>query len=140
MTVNLDSAATVGDSSGTYSTPIQVVDSQGGTHTLTATFTMTAANAWSYAITVPAADLKTGGTTSLATGTLTFDGTGQLTSPDAKTSPIAVKLGGLADGASDMTVNWNLYNGTQGLLTQFSQASSVSAATQDGIQAGQVAA
>ncbi len=138
LTVNLDSAATVGDSSGTYSTPIQVVDSQGGTHTLTATFTMTAANAWSYAITVPAADLKTGGTTSLATGTLTFDGTGQLTSPDAKTSPIAVKLGGLADGASDMTVNWNLYNGTQGLLTQFSQASSVSAATQDGIQAGQV--
>jgi flagellar hook protein FlgE len=37
-----------------------------------------------------------------------------------------------------MTINWNLYNGSQGMLTQFDQASSVSAATQDGIQAGQV--
>ncbi|MGA3095448.1 MAG: flagellar hook protein FlgE [Bryobacteraceae bacterium] len=138
LTVNLDSAGALGASSGTYSTPIQVVDSQGGTHTLTATFTMTGTNAWSYAITVPAADLTKGGSTTLATGALTFDGTGQLTSPAATASPIAVKLAGLADGASDMTINWNLYNGSQGMLTQFDQASSVSAATQDGIQAGQV--
>lgn len=138
FTVNLDSAGTVGGSSGTYSTPIQVVDSQGGPHTLTATFTMTGTNAWSYAITIPAADLTPGGSPTLATGTLTFNGAGQLTSPAAAGSPIAVKLTGLADGASAMTINWNLYSGSQGLLTQFDQASSVSAATQDGVQAGQV--
>jgi len=37
-----------------------------------------------------------------------------------------------------MTVNWNLYNGAQGLLTQFAQSSGVSGASQDGMQAGQI--
>jgi flagellar hook protein FlgE len=138
FTVNLNSGGTVGAASGAYSTPIQVVDSQGGTHTLTATFTKTGVNTWDYAITIPSADLTAGGVAPLASGSLTFDGAGQLTVPAAAAGPVAVKVAGLANGASDMSINWNLFNGTQGLMTQFAQASGVSAPTQDGIKAGQI--
>ncbi len=54
---NLDASAAVGD---TFSTPITVFDSLGNSHVLTNTFTKTGANAWSYSISLPAAD--TGGT------------------------------------------------------------------------------
>jgi flagellar hook protein FlgE len=140
-TVNLDSTATAGGTDGTYSTPIQVIDSQGGSHTLTATFTKstTATNSWDYAITIPDADLTTSSTTPLATGTLTFDGNGKLITPASTDAPVAVKITGLADGASDMTVNWNLYDSSgNGLVTQFAQTSGVSATSQDGFQAGQI--
>ena len=138
-TVNLDSGATAGGTDGTYSAPIQVVDSEGATHTLTVTFTETASNQWGYAITIPSADLTKASTTPLATGTLTFDGNGNLTSPAATDKPVSVKITGLADGASDMDINWNLYNSSgTGLVTQFAQTSGVSATSQDGFQAGQI--
>jgi flagellar hook protein FlgE len=138
-TVNLNAGGTMGGTDGTYSAPIQVVDAQGGTHTLTVTFTKSASNAWDYSITIPDADLKTASATPLAKGTLTFDGTGQLSDPPVKTGSIAVKIAGLADGASDMTVNWNLYNSSGGaLVTQFAQSSGVSATSQDGTPAGQI--
>ena len=141
-TVNLDSSATVGGTDGTYSAPIQVVDAQGGTHTLTVTFTKSSSgsNQWDYAITIPDADLTTpSGGTPLASGTLAFDGTGKLTAPAGTDPAIAVKVAGLADGASDMTINWNLYDSNgNGLVTQFAQTSGVSATSQDGFQAGQI--
>lgn len=137
ITANLDAGATVGSSAATFSSPVQVVDSLGVTHVLTFAFTETAANTWTYTASIPAADLKTGGATTVATGTLSFGANGQLTSP-APGSPVALKITGLADGASDMNVNWNLYNGTQGLITQFAQNSGVSGTTQDGFQAGQI--
>ncbi len=141
-TVNLDASATAGATNGTYATPIQVVDAQGGTHTLTVTFTKsaTASNQWDYAVTIPDADLTTpSGGTPLASGTLTFDGTGKLTSPAATDPPISVSITGLADGASDMAINWNLYDTSgNGLVTQFAQTSGVSATSQDGVQAGQI--
>ena len=48
---------------GTFSAPMQVVDSLGNTHDLTITFTQSAAssNTWSYDVTIPGGDL-TGGT------------------------------------------------------------------------------
>jgi len=135
MDVNLDSQAAT---STAVSAPIQVIDSQGGSHTLTATFTKTGVNAWSYTVTVPAADLKTGGTTSVATGSLVFDSSGQLTTPAAGTDP-SVKITGLANGAADMTIDWNLYNAAgTGRLTQFAQTSGLSTSTQDGLAAGQI--
>ena len=141
-TVNLDSLATAGGTNGTYSTPIQVIDSQGGSHTLTVTFTKsaTATNQWDYAVTIPDADLTTpSGGTPLASGTLTFDGNGRLATPAATDAPVSVKIAGLADGASDLSVNWNLYNSSgSGLVTQFAQTSGVSATSQDGFQAGQI--
>jgi len=138
LTANLDATAVVGSPTATFSAPVQVVDSQGGQHILTFAFTKNASNAWSYTVSIPASDLKTGGTTTVATGTLTFDGTGQLTSPAATDAPVALKIAGLADGATDMNVNWNMFSGASGLLTQFAQTSGVSAASQDGIPAGQI--
>jgi flagellar hook protein FlgE len=141
MNLNLDASGVTGQTSGSFSAPIQVVDSLGATHTLAVNFTKTGANAWSYAVTVPGGDLTSGtaGTpSSLATGTLTFDANGQLTNPAAG-SPVAVKLTGLADGASDLSMNWNLYNGDgTSTMTQFAQASALAGSSQDGIAAAQV--
>jgi flagellar hook protein FlgE len=137
VTANLDAASAVG---ATFSTPIQVVDSLGNTETLTVGFTETAANAWTYNVTIPGQDVK-GGTAgtpiSLATGSLTFNASGQLTSPAAGT-PINLKTTTtLSDGASALDVNWNLYDSNNNsLLTQFAETSASSGTTQDGVQPG----
>jgi flagellar hook protein FlgE len=138
LQANLDARPAVGASGASFSSPVQIVDSQGATHILTFSFTKTGVNAWSYAVTIPAADL-TGGSNQIATGNLTFDATGQLLTPNQANGSVPLKIAGLADGASDMTVNWNLYNGTTPLLTQFAQNSGVSGTQQDGFQAGQIA-
>src|SRR5580658_3857293 len=46
LSMNLQAGAAVGTPAGSFSAPIQVVDSLGETHTLTVNFTETAANAW----------------------------------------------------------------------------------------------
>jgi len=137
VNVNLDARGTVDESSGTYSAPIQVVDSQGGAHTLTVTFTKTAPNEWSYAVTIPDADLTDGAGTPVAEGTLRFGADGKLTEPGSD-APISVEIHNLADGAADMTIEWGLYAGGASLLTQFAHTSSVSEVIQDGTQAGQI--
>jgi len=138
LDANLDSAAAAGGASANFSAPVTVVDSQGGQHTLTFSFTNTGVNAWSYTVTIPAADLKAGGTTTLATGNLTFNGSGQLLTPAAG-APIAVNVSNLADGANNLAMNWDLYDpSNNGLLTQFAQSSGVSATNQDGLTAGEI--
>jgi flagellar hook protein FlgE len=136
LTVNLNSTTATGDS---FSAPIQVYDSQGDPHTLTVQFTNNGANSWSYSVSVPPGDLTSGSTAPLATGTMTFDSNGNLTSPAATDGPIDIKVPGLADGAADMDVSWNLYNsaGTS-TMTQYDQASGEGAATQNGFAAGQI--
>jgi flagellar hook protein FlgE len=121
--------------------PIQVYDSQGTQHDLTATFTKTANNTWSYSITLPAADTTAGGTTpvSVATGTLDFDANGNLTTPTFTSGAVPVAISGLADGAANMSVNWNLYSSTgTPSITQYAEASSVNSTKQDGYAAGTV--
>jgi flagellar hook protein FlgE len=138
LSANLNAAAATND---TFSTPIQVVDSLGATHTLTATFKKTGANAWSYDVGIPGQDLKSGtaGTlSSIATGNITFDATGKLTSPAAG-APVNVKATGLADGSADLSMAWSFYDPSGSpLLTQFAQPSSASGTTQDGVQAAQI--
>ena len=138
LNANLDAAAAGGGASANFSAPVQVVDSEGGTHTLTFSFTNTGVNAWTYTVTIPAADLKVGGTTTLATGNLTFNGSGQLLTP-APGAPIAVNVANLADGANNLAMNWDLYDANNnGLLTQFAQNSGTSATDQDGLTSGQI--
>jgi flagellar hook protein FlgE len=139
VSANLNASAKVGDS---FSAPIQVVDSLGNTHTLTVNFTNTAPLTWSYDVSIPGDDL-TGGTpglaTSLANGSLTFSNGGVLTSPAAG-APVAVATTtGLADGAADLNINWNLFD-TVGnpLVTQYASASTTTGSTQDGVQAAAV--
>ena len=71
-----------------------------------------------------------------ATGTLTFNSSGNLVSPATDVSGIS--FGGLSDGASTLNLNFNLFgaNGT-GNVSQTASASSTSATSQDGFASGQ---
>ena len=132
MTTNLDATATVGS---TYSSPITVYDSLGESHDLTVTYTNTAANTWTYSITLPAADTGgTGDSTQIASGTLTFNSSGVLTSPTGSVTGIDVT--GLADGAADMSLTWNLGTSGTPAITQQSADSATSASSQNGYASG----
>jgi flagellar hook protein FlgE len=120
---------------GSFSTPVSVYDSLGDAHVLTANFTKTASNTWSYNITIPAADIgQTGNPVVVKSGTLDFNSNGQLTSP---TGNVPVSITGLADGAGSLSLNWNLTdtNGNS-LITQVSSPSATSSTQTDGYAAG----
>ena len=137
--VNLNAGAPTSGAGSSFSAPIQVFDSLGAGHTLTIDFTNTGANSWSYTVAVPASDLSSGGKTTLASGTLTFDGNGNLTSPAAGSGPQPIAIQGLADGANDMSINWNLFNATgTSNITQLSETSSLESETQNGAAPGQI--
>ena len=139
--MNLNSAADA-DSTSAFSTPITVYDSLGTSHVLTLNFTKAGANQWNYDVTIPGQDVS-GGTSGTpfdtgASGTLTFGVDGLLTDP-ANGSPITFSITGLADGASDMNLTWNLYNSSgAGRITQFGEPSASSASSQDGSPAAQL--
>jgi flagellar hook protein FlgE len=130
---NLDASAAVGTS---FSTPITVFDSLGTSHVLTYAFTKTASNAWSYNITLPAADTGgAGAPTVVSTGNVTFNPDGTLATPAAPVTGIAIA--GLDDGAADLSVTWNLQdaNGSS-LLTQSSAPSATANTFQNGYGSG----
>jgi flagellar hook protein FlgE len=144
INMNLNAAATVGAANGTFTTPVTVYDSLGNSHVLTFDFTITGPNTWTYAVSVPGADVTAGkaGTPfpiPNATGTLTFDSNGNLTAPALAKNPVNIKITGLSDGASDMSVNWSLYNpdGTP-RITQFATPTAVASESQDGQAAAQL--
>ncbi len=132
--LNLNAAAVEGDE---FSTSIEVYDSLGTSHLLTVTYTKSStANQWNYSISVPTEDLSAEMTP--VTGTLTFDSSGMLTDPAADGAMPTVSITGLADGAADMTLTWNLYDGTSARITQYSQDSALSANAQDGAPSAQL--
>jgi flagellar hook protein FlgE len=131
--LNLDATAAVGTQAAIYSTSVEVFDSLGTSHIVGFTFTKTAANTWDYAATFPPADTTSPFTP--VTGTLTFDGNGVLTTPAASDAPPVLNITGLSDGASDMNITWNLFNGQTPRLSQFAQTSASSALSQDGAPA-----
>jgi flagellar hook protein FlgE len=130
---NLDASAAVGTS---FSTPITVFDSLGTSHVLTYAFTKTASNAWSYNITLPAADTGgTGAPTVISTGNVTFNPDGTLATPAAPVTGIAIA--GLADGAANINVTWNLQDANgNSLLTQSSAPSATANTFQNGYGSG----
>jgi flagellar hook protein FlgE len=129
--LNLNAAATAGPPPDTFSTSVEVYDSLGASHIVTFNFTKNAtANQWDYSVNFPDSDLTSAGTP--LTGSLTFDSNGNLTSPAATDPPLVLNATGLADGAADMNISWNLFNGATPRLTQFSQPSATSANSQDG--------
>jgi flagellar hook protein FlgE len=135
--MNLNAAATAGPPPDTFSTSVEVFDSLGASHIVTANFTKNAtAGQWDYSVSVPDADLKNPFTP--VTGSVTFDSNGKLTTPGPTDPSPQIQIQGLADGASDMTMNWRIYNGATPRLTQFSQPSAVSAVAQDGSSAAQL--
>ena len=146
LTMNLDATAvnTTPSSGGvanppSFTTSIEVYDSLGQSHVLTVNFwkTATASSSstaqWTWSASVPAAD---GSTTS--TGTLQFDQSGNLVSPSSSSTAPTISLTGLTDGASDMTLNWNMFTSGSPTVTQYAQTSAVSTNSQDGSEAAQI--
>lgn len=132
VNLNLDAAETTAGTPNTFTTSLQVYDSLGTAHTVTFTFTQTTTpNQWNYSMSFPDGDLTAAGTP--ATGTLTFDSSGNLTSPAPTDPPVTLNATGLADGAADMNITWNFYDssGTPD-ITQYAQPSATSAQTQNG--------
>ncbi|MGH9659187.1 MAG: flagellar hook protein FlgE, partial [Bryobacteraceae bacterium] len=128
--VNLDSNATVGT---TFSSPIEVADSLGTTHVLTATFTNTGPNAWTFELAIPAADVGQVGApvVVLPPTAMTFSAAGLLLTPAA--GQVVPPIGPLANGAANLAMTWDFYT-AQGTprVTQFAHPSSVSANAQNG--------
>ncbi|MGA2880173.1 MAG: flagellar hook protein FlgE [Bryobacteraceae bacterium] len=139
LSVNLNAAGVVNGATGTFTAPITVVDSLGVSHDLSVQFVEQSPGNWNYTINIPGADLSSGtaGTPSpVATGTLTFDANGNLTTTPTQ---VAVAITGLADGANDMNINWNLATATgTPIITQYAATSTESGVTQDGVPASQV--
>jgi flagellar hook protein FlgE len=115
-----------------FSTTVQVYDSKGGTVTLTVDFTYDQATTppqWNW--TAASSD---GATT--ASGNMQFDAAGQLTSPAADET---ITITGLSNGASDLTLTWDLVNdtgGSNGALTSFASPSVINGQSQDGYGVG----
>lgn len=153
MTANLDAAATTVPPTS-FPSQITVYDSLGEPHVVTVTFTQQSTsavpNTWNYSIELPASDY-TGAAPAPITGTMAFDGGGNLTtvtptggvagavgSAPGDVSSIAMGFNGLANGASNLSIEWNLLgaNGTPN-ISQVATDSSVSGTTQDGYASGQ---
>jgi flagellar hook protein FlgE len=135
LSLTAKNAGSAGDS-------IATTLSLGGSSTFGASFgaaTLTGGtnNAWTYQITIPAADV-TGATAPvvLNSGTLQFGGSGNLISPTADVTGITVA--NLADGAKSMNFTWQLFDPTSGApeITQVAGSSNVSSTQQDGYASG----
>jgi flagellar hook protein FlgE len=125
---NLDASAGVGTA---VPAPVTLYDSLGTAHQATVTFTKTAANTWNYSVTLPSGDAAGSSGT---TGTLTFDGSGNLINPTGTIGGIAFT--GMSDGAQDMNFSWNLSGTAGSSITQSTSASNIAGTTADGYASG----
>lgn len=141
ITANMNAASAIGDTAppSTFS----VYDSLGESHDLAVSYTKTGVNTWSYNITVPSADLSTGGTgtTSVATGTLNFDANGALIMPPGNAISLTIPGTGsgatLSDGAANLSISWKLTDSAgNSTISQTATASATSATNQDGFPSG----
>jgi flagellar hook protein FlgE len=129
--LNLDASATAGSATGSFSTSVQVYDSLGTSHIVTFNFTKSAtANQWTYSAGLPAAD--TTGPATPVTGTLMFNSNGTLINPLPTDPSPVISATGLVDGATDLSINWSLFDGNASRITQFAQTSATSALAQNG--------
>ena len=133
---NLNAGTNVGDPP--YNTPVTVYDSLGAPHVLSFQFTKTAANTWSYQITIPAADVGAPGQNPAVIAgpaSLLFDNNGRLTTPP--TNIAGIKVTGLADGAADLDLTWDLYDSTGApTITQMTSSNTTASTNQNGYTSG----
>lgn len=140
LSANLNATAAV---AATFSSPVQIFDGLGGSHTAIVTYTKTAANTWTYNLTTddPAAVV-----TQPVNRTLVFNSSGKLLSVGGVAIPAlppypnpAISIAGWTDGAGATALTWNLID-TQGnsTISQFASPSSTSNTVQDGYGAGTI--
>jgi len=149
LTENLDSTTPV---NGTTTGNVQVYDTLGKTHVATVTYTQKGANTWGYSVALPAAAFASGVSTPV-TGTMTFNPvTGNLAQiqPTGAANPetvgtaggdvssIPLSFTGLADGAANLNIGWNLLaaNGTS-IVNQSAAASAQTGQSQNGFAGNQ---
>ena len=134
ITANLDSNTAIGGTA--TSSSLDIYDSLGTSHTLTVNYTMTAVGTWNYTVTVPSADVVAGttGNTTVGSGTLNFNGEGQLASI---TNTVPISIPTLADDAtSPLALSGPFGTVADPTITQTSMASATSATTTDGFPPG----
>ena len=131
----LNAAATA---TSTFITPVTLYNSVGSIVTLNVTFTKVAsANQWGYSA-IPSEGTITAG----ATGTVTFDTTGQLSLVDGETAAdhtFTLNFDDATTPAEEMSLNWDLVDSagtTHGKLTGFAAASNNNSLVQDGYATG----
>lgn len=94
-----------------YTTSATIYDSKGAPHTLSIQFEHIGGvpDVWDYTASIPDADTVTGaaGSGTLGAGTVSFDGTGNMTIPAADVSFTTIAF---ANGADPLTFNWDLYD------------------------------
>jgi flagellar hook protein FlgE len=133
------SSSVLQDSVGTApSSPLTVYDSLGATHNLTVSYAKTSTNTWNYTVTIPTADLTAGGTgaTQIGSGTLNFDGNGQLAS---SSNVVPISIPSLVDGATvPLKLAGPFGTATSPTVTQTALDSSSSGITTDGFPSGTV--
>lgn len=129
ISANLNSSSATG---ATFASTTPIYDSLGAQHVLSVNYTKTASNTWTYSVDIPTGD--TGAATSqVATGTLTFDSSGNLTAP---TGSVPVTIPTFIDGAATMNLSWSLHDANGGgTITQTDLGSSTSS-TQNGQGSG----
>ena len=133
---NLDASATAAT---TFTSPITIFNSVGNQVTLSAQFTKVAnANQWTYAIST-----SEGTVTSGASGSVTFDTSGQLSlvgGAAVADQSIVVDFSSASTPADTQTLTWDLLNadgtGTNGKLTGFAAESNNNSLVQDGFTTG----
>jgi flagellar hook protein FlgE len=134
ITANLSSTTAV-NGTATAST-LSVYDSLGQAHTLTVSYTKTAANTWTYSVSVPSTDIAggTGTSTVVGSGTLNFDTSGNLSST---TNVVPISIPTLSDGAkSPLALTGPFGTAASPTITQTALDSASSAATTDGFASG----
>lgn len=138
MHSNLNADALTTDPS--FTTPLTVIDSLGASHVLKFQFSKTGQGAWSYNVTIPAADVgQTGADVVITSGNLGFNTSGQLTSPAGDVTGITIP--GFANGAAPLPFTWTLYDTpnlgpASGMLTQRAAPSNNSSIGQNGFGGG----
>jgi len=147
ISANLNASSSPGD---TASSTLPVYDALGAAHTLSVTYTMTAPNTWTYAVTIPSADLTPASTTpntTIASGTLNFvSGVLVSTEPTGGTATVPPSAGialnipptglNFADGAPALPITWNLVTNGVPTITQTATASATSATSTNGFASG----
>jgi flagellar hook protein FlgE len=120
-----------------FTTSAIVYDSLGNQHDVTLAYTQTAAGTWEFTAWADAGEL--GGTAGepqeISSGTLVFDGNGQLDAA-ASTAPSAASVTFSGANAQSIAFDFGLASGDDGLLTQYATESSVQGIDPDGNGSG----
>ena len=128
---NLDASSSA---AATFNSPVSIYNSVGTQVTASIQFSKVATtNSWNYSITT-----SEGSVTSGASGTVSFDNSGNLTSPTTDPS-IVIDYSASASPALTQTLSWDLVNSsgtTNGKLKVLAAASNNNSLVQDGFSTG----